>query len=253
VTIRTPIIAGNWKLHHGPSETAAFFAGFLPRLDADLNATVAFFPPSLSLAAARAALAARTDILLGVQNLYWAPRGAFTGEISAPLAADAGATLALVGHSERRHLFGETDADTARKTRAALDGGLRAVLCLGETLAEREADRAFAVVERQLAAVADVLLEEDVPSLAIAYEPVWAIGTGRTALPADASVMHGHLRALLDQRFGLPGREIPLLYGGSVKPDNAGDLLAAPDGEGLLVGGASLEPASFAAICAHAA
>lgn len=248
MTLVAPIIAGNWKLNHGPPETKRFFERFLPLLPA-ATGTVAFFPPAISFASAREALAGRSDVLLGVQNVHWETEGAFTGEISARMAADAGAAFALVGHSERRHLFGETDTDTALKTRAVLDAGMTVILCVGETLEEREAGLAFNVVERQIDAVSGILDSSDLQRLAIAYEPVWAIGTGRTASPADASEVHGHLRAVLDERWGDEARTIPILYGGSVKPDNSAELLAAPDVDGLLVGGASLDAESFAAIC----
>jgi triosephosphate isomerase len=251
VTLRTPVIAGNWKLNFGPSETAAYFESLLPRLPASFAGTVAIFPPSISFAAARAAAASRPEIRLGVQNLHWESSGAFTGEISAALAADAGATLALAGHSERRHLFGETDEEAARKARSAIDAGLTAVLCVGETIDERDEGIAFEVVERQLRA----LLTEDSPPpfefLAVAYEPVWAIGTGRTATPADAAAMHERVRAILAAGYGETIAErIPILYGGSVKPGNAAELLAAPNVDGLLIGGASLDPEGFASICA---
>ena len=250
--MRTPVIAGNWKLNHGPARATAFFADLLPRLDRDLNATVAIFPPALSLAAARSALDGRPDVRLGVQNLYWEDSGAYTGEISAPMAREAGATLALIGHSERRHVFGETDEETARKVRAATAAGLTAVLCVGETLAERDAGKAFERIENQLRAGLAQLDRARIGLLLIAYEPVWAIGTGRTAAPADASPIHAHIRTLLSATFGEAAGRTPVLYGGSVKRDNAAQLLAAPDIDGLLIGGASLDPADFATICAMA-
>jgi triosephosphate isomerase (TIM) len=245
-----PIIAGNWKMHLGPAETAAFFEDFVERLPGPIAGTIVFFPPAISFGAARAALTGRDDILLGVQNVHWEAKGAFTGEISAQMAASAGARLVLVGHSERRHVFGETGEETRRKTEAALSAGLIPVLCVGETIEEREAGRAADVVEAQLS---DALASLDVGTarnLLIAYEPVWAIGTGRTATPADAEEMHGTIRTWLAGRVG--GRtaaDVPILYGGSVKPENAGELLRASDVGGVLVGGASLEPAGFARIC----
>ncbi|MEX2584461.1 MAG: triose-phosphate isomerase [Gemmatimonadota bacterium] len=249
MTIETPVIAGNWKLNHGPSEAAAFFRELLPQLDSGRRGTVALFPPAISFAAAREAAAAAPDILLGVQNVYWQANGAFTGEISASLASDAGARLVLVGHSERRHVFGEGIDDTVKKVRSVFDAGLLPVLCVGEQLDEREAGDARQVVEQQLGAVLDILTAEEAERFLVAYEPVWAIGTGRTASPDDAAEMHGHIRSLLRGRFGSVGDRVPILYGGSVKPENAAELLDAPDVEGLLIGGASLDPHSFASIC----
>jgi triosephosphate isomerase len=247
----TPFLAGNWKMHQGPAETTDFFARFLASYPATPARTVAFFPPAVSLAAARAALEGRPDILLGVQNIHWEEKGAFTGETSAKLARDAGATLVLVGHSERRHLFGETLDETARKTRAALAAGLTPILCVGETLEERERGDAAAVAEAQLSAALEGLGADEAAGVVIAYEPVWAIGTGRTASPADAEEMHLRVRQFLTGRLGDGvGGAMPILYGGSVKPDNAAGLLAAREVDGLLVGGASLDAEGFARICA---
>lgn len=250
--MRAPIIAGNWKLNNGPSATRVFFGEFLPLLPGTFPGSVVIFPPSLSLAAARDALSNRPEIRLGVQNIYWEDSGAFTGEISAVLAADAGATIALAGHSERRHVFGETDEESARKLRAATEIGLTGVLCVGEKLEEREAGLAFEVVERQVSAIADGGRPPPPESLVVAYEPVWAIGTGRTASATDASEMHARIRQLLEELYGSAGVDVPVLYGGSVKPGNASELLAAPDIDGLLIGGASLDPVGFAEICSLA-
>jgi triosephosphate isomerase (TIM) len=248
-----PIFAGNWKMHLGPTEAERFFAAFLPACPHSENRSIAFFPAAVSLAPARAAVAGRGDISLGVQNLYWEAKGAFTGEISASMAVDAGARLALVGHSERRHVFGETSEDTRRKVSAALAAGLAPMLCVGELLDDREAGRAGAVVEEQLRAVFDALEEEEARRVLIAYEPVWAIGTGRTASPADAREMHAEVRSYLDGRYGPSvAAAAAVLYGGSVKPENAAELIAEEGVDGLLVGGASLDPAGFARICATA-
>jgi triosephosphate isomerase len=251
MTLRRPVIAGNWKMNDGPRAARAFFESYLEIYRPRDDRTIVFFPPALSLAAVQESLRAadRSDIGVGVQNIYWEPSGAFTGEISAPIAAEAGAAFALVGHSERRHVFGETSEDTGRKLRAALDAGVVPVLCVGELLEEREAGRAAAVVEEQLAVALDGLPSERVARLLIAYEPVWAIGTGRTASPADAEEMHGRVRQWLARERGAStAAAVPILYGGSVKPENAGGLLAAGDVDGLLVGGASLDPAGFARI-----
>lgn len=237
------VVAGNWKMHHGPSATREFFGrlevpGDGPRL--------LVFPPAVSL---EAAVGSRPEgVEVGVQNIHWEDRGAFTGETSPAMAADAGATLALVGHSERRHVFGETDEEAARKVLAALRHDLTPVLCVGETLDERRAGRVEAVILRQLTAVL-TLLGDDPPPFLVAYEPVWAIGTGETATPADASAAHATLRHRLAQTLGREGAAaVPILYGGSVKPGNAAELMAADDVDGVLVGGASLDPGDFARI-----
>jgi triosephosphate isomerase (TIM) len=241
-----PVIAGNWKMFKGPEETRAFFDQFTRLYSARADRTVAFFPPAISVTTARAALESRPDLLLGVQNIHWEDHGALTGETSAAQARDAGARFALIGHSERRHVFGETDDEVGLKVGAAFRHSLTPVICVGETLTERQAGNVEAVIVRQLiAAIAHIGDRE--PAFVVAYEPVWAIGTGVTATPADASTAHAILRARLSGRFGKAS--IRILYGGSVKPENAAELLAAPDVDGLLVGGASLNPSGFARIC----
>ena len=247
---RRPVLAGNWKMNHGPSETARFFADFLAMNEPADDRTVVFFPPAISFAAAREAVQGRPDVRLGVQNVHWERSGAFTGELSVAMAADAGAELVLVGHSERRHVFGETSEETAKKVRAVLDGGLTPVLCVGETIEERRAERAEAVVAEQLAPVLAILSAEEMAELVVAYEPVWAIGTGVTATPGDAAAMHRAVRERLAQAFGAEAADaVPVLYGGSVKPDNAAELMSQPGVDGVLVGGASLDAQGFAAIC----
>jgi triosephosphate isomerase len=237
------VVAANWKMHKGPDDARAFLTALRPSTG-PRRPLVLVFPPAVSLAAALAAR--RHGIGLGVQNIHWEDAGAFTGELSAPLARAAGATHTLVGHSERRQLFGETDADVARKASAALRHALTPVVCVGETLAERRAGRVDEVILRQLdAALGGLGAGGD---FLIAYEPVWAIGTGENATPQDAGEAHGTLRRRLVERLGPRGRDIPILYGGSVKPDNAAALMAAPDVDGVLVGGASLDPGSFARI-----
>jgi triosephosphate isomerase (TIM) len=254
MSLATPVIAGNWKMHMGPEAAASFFLEFLPLVPDRGRGTVAFFPPAISLAASLNSASDRDDIRFGVQNIHWEEKGAFTGEISGVLAAEAGATLTLVGHSERRHVFGETGEQTRKKVDAALAAGLVPVLCVGELLEEREAGHAAEVVEAQLREALPSLDEAQARRILLAYEPVWAIGTGRTASPADAEQMHGRIRAWLVDRAGAQAAAaVPILYGGSVKPDNARELLATPDVDGLLVGGASLEPAGFARICASGA
>lgn len=245
---RTPVFAANWKMNHGPEAARRYFSEFLPQYPERPGAQLVFFPPALTLHVARDAATERPDISVGAQNVFWEPSGAFTGEVSAPLAAEAGATFALVGHSERRHTFGESVEDTVRKCAAALKAALRVVLCVGETLDERRRGEAEEVVRAQLLPVLDAL-----PAIRgrwmVAYEPVWAIGTGENAAPADAQEMHASIRDMI----GDAAEDTPLLYGGSVKPDNAGALLACPDVDGVLVGGASLDPAAFAAICSAGA
>lgn len=244
---REPVFAGNWKMNYGPAETREFLREFLPLCPRKGDGEIIFFPPAVSLPAAREMLRDRPDVHLGVQNVFWQSSGAFTGEISPSLAASAGADFALVGHSERRALFGETVEDTRRKTLAALEAGLGVIFCVGETLEEREAGKAEAVVRAQLEPVLQAVSGRFGERWMIAYEPVWAIGTGRTATSEDAQGMHGFVRSLL-ARASLGGTAV--LYGGSVKPDNVAALLACPDVDGVLVGGASLDPRGFSEICA---
>jgi triosephosphate isomerase len=226
------LIAGNWKLFKGPAEAAAFCRTLRDiELPADVHVVVC--PPYVSLEAAVQALAG-TEIGVFAQSCHWAAEGAFTGEISAPMLLELGVYGTIVGHSERRQLFGETDETVARRTEAALAAGLDVIACVGETEAEREAGETEAVLRRQVGA-----LSHD-ESLVIAYEPVWAIGTGKTATPDMAQDAHALIKSLLD---------VPVLYGGSVKPENAVELLSQPAVDGALVGGASLEIEAFAAVC----
>jgi triosephosphate isomerase len=198
-----------------------------------------FFPSAVALEAAVLACEGRRDITIGAQNVHWEAKGAFTGELSVPMSREAGARAALVGHSERRHVFGETDDETGRKVRALLDAGLVPMLCVGEKIEEREAGETLAVVERQLGVLRG-LAPEALGSVLVAYEPVWAIGTGRTATPADAAEVHAAIRSTLDGCGAEPAR-MRVLYGGSVKPDNIASLMAEPEIDGVLVGGASLD------------
>jgi triosephosphate isomerase len=226
------LIAGNWKMHKGAAETAAFCTALRERLAELGGVDVAVCPPFVSLDAAVQALAG-TEIAVAAQNVHWAEQGAFTGEVSPAMLLELGVYGTIVGHSERRQLFGETDEGVARRAAAALDAGLWVIACVGETDAERERGDTEAVLQRQVS----VLQRHD--QLVIAYEPVWAIGTGKTATPEQAQEAHAFIRGLLD---------VPILYGGSVKPENAAELLAQPDVDGALVGGASLDVESFAAI-----
>ena len=247
--MKRPLFFANWKMNHGPSEARAYIAAFLRLFAPHADRTVGLFPPALSLSAVRDARADRADILLGVQNIHSQEKGAFTGENSAPMARDAGATLALVGHSERRHVFGETNLDAARKVLIAHGFGLTPILCVGETLAQREMGDAERVVVEQLQVGLDQLQRQSLSQIVIAYEPVWAIGTGRSATPEDASSMHRVIRATLDGISADETGDVPILYGGSVSKKNAESLLRADGVAGLLVGSACLDPEGWAEIC----
>ncbi|HEV8214773.1 MAG TPA: triose-phosphate isomerase [Gemmatimonadaceae bacterium] len=247
--MQRPVLAANWKMNHGPTQARAFVAAFTARWTPHTDRTVIFFPPALSVTSVVHALGSRTDLGVGVQNIWTDDKGAFTGENSAPMAKDAGARYVLVGHSERRHVFGETDEQTALKCAAATRAGLTPILCVGELLAEREAGKTLSVVRRQVSVGLTALDDDTVAAMAIAYEPVWAIGTGRTATPEDASQVHAEIRRLLAARLGERAANIPILYGGSVNTSNAAALLASPGVDGLLVGGASLDVDSWLSIC----
>ncbi len=248
--MQRPVLAANWKMNHGPTEARAFMAAFLASYTPRSDRSVAIFPPALALATVRDALAGRSDIQLGVQNIHAEDKGAFTGENSAPMARDAGAKLTLVGHSERRHVFGETNDATAKKCAAAFRHGLLPMLCVGEKIEQREAGKTEDVVIRQLLDGLSLVDRNDLPRVLLAYEPVWAIGTGRTATPADASAVHLVIRRELESIAGSKqvAAAIPILYGGSVNKENARALLDAKGVDGLLVGGASLDPSSWSAI-----
>src|SRR5262252_9591454 len=248
--MQRPVFAANWKMNHGPSAARAFVAEFTAKWPPRSDRTVILFPPALSVSTVAAALVSRPDIGVGVQNIWTEDKGAFTGESSAPMSRDAGARFVLVGHSERRHVFGETDAQTALKCAAAERSQLTPVLCVGELLAQREQGETETVVLRQLEAGLAKLSAIAIASMAVAYEPVWAIGTGKTATPNDAAVVHDGIREALEAHVGQAATTIPILYGGSVNPGNAGALLAARNVDGLLVGGASLAADDWARICA---
>jgi triosephosphate isomerase len=240
----TLIFAANWKMHLGPEAAREFFQVFLQRYRPMPDREVWFFPSAVSIKTVADLTRDRRAIAVGAQDVYWEDKGAFTGQLSIPMAQEAGARAALVGHSERRHVFGETDDETARKVRALLGHGMAPMLCVGEKIEEREAGQTMAVVERQLGALAGL----DAASLArvtVAYEPVWAIGTGKTATPEDAAEVHAAVRSWLSAR-GVAPREVRVLYGGSVKPGNIGSLMSQPDIDGVLVGGASLDAGDWA-------
>jgi triosephosphate isomerase len=247
--MRRPVLAANWKMNNGPAEARAFMAAFAARWTPRNDRTLIFFPPVISLAALVDSLGSRRDLSIGVQNIWTEDKGAFTGETSAPMAKEAGAAFVLVGHSERRHVFRETDTETGKKCAAAARNGLIPILCVGELLGEREAGTTGDVVLRQLRAGIAGLDPQVVRGMAIAYEPVWAIGTGKTATPDDAAEVHAALREELRSTIGDAATDLPILYGGSVNTRNAKSLLAAPGVDGLLVGGASLDVEGWAAIC----
>jgi triosephosphate isomerase len=243
-SVAAPLIAGNWKMHKGPREAADFCDAFRAELAATPAGDLLLFPSAVALSTVAGHPLA--DVVgVGAQTVHPEPSGAFTGELSAEMAADAGATWALAGHSERRHVFGESDTDVAARVQACLRAGLRPMVCVGETLEERRSGRLEAVLRRQLEAVLGELAETPEDGWAVAYEPVWAIGTGETASSGDARAAHAFLRSVLEQA----GRDVPrILYGGSVKPENAAELLGTEGVDGVLVGGASLDPVSFMAI-----
>jgi triosephosphate isomerase len=243
---RPLIYAANWKMYHPPAVAAAFAARFLELTAPREHRAVWFFPPAVSLQTLAQAVARRADVSVGAQNVHWEEKGAFTGETSCAMVSGAGGRGALVGHSERRHVFGETDVETARKVRAVFAAGLQPMLCVGEKLDEREAGRTEAVVARQLDTVLDGLPTQQAAALVIAYEPVWAIGTGKVAKPADASAVHAFIRTIFE-RHGVSTR-VPVLYGGSVNAGNALGLVAEPEIDGVLVGGASLDAEGWAEI-----
>jgi triosephosphate isomerase (TIM) len=246
--MRHPVFAANWKMNHAPADAKAFVRQFLAYFPRHQDRTVLIFPPALTLHAVTDALRDRPDIQLGVQNIHWEDKGAFTGENSAPIARAAGAKYVLIGHSERRQLFGETEEATAKKTAAAVRAGLTPLVCVGETLAQREEGRTAEVVLGQLRAALSLADPHHIASSLVAYEPVWAIGTGKTASPADASSVHALIRTALRTLTGERGEAVPILYGGSVNSGNATALLAAADVDGLLVGGASLDAEGWASI-----
>jgi len=249
--MRRPVLAANWKMNHGPSEARAFVRQFLERYAARPDRTIIFFPPALSLTTLADALRNRADLELGIQNIWMEDKGPYTGETSAPMSRDAGARYALVGHSERRHVFGESDAEVAKKMAAAVRNGLTPILCVGEKLTERESGVTNDVVLRQLRVGIAALDREAIAGIAIAYEPVWAIGTGRNATPDDAAAVHGILRGALAQDGDRESAaSIPILYGGRVNPANARGLLSASGVDVPLVGGASLDAETWSLICA---
>ena len=241
------IFAGNWKMHHAPADGAGFMREFLAHYQRMQDRTVILFPPALTLPAVVATLKERSDIQIGVQNIHWEDKGAFTGENSAAIARGAGAKYVLIGHSERRHVFGETNEQTRLKMAAAFRAGLTPVLCVGEKLEEREKGKTDAVVLKQLRAAIEGLDAAQVGDMLVAYEPVWAIGTGKNATPGDANAVHAVLKkALLEATERAGG--VPVLYGGSVNQGNVKSLVSEENVDGVLVGGASLDAGGWRSI-----
>jgi triosephosphate isomerase len=245
--MRRRVIAANWKMYKTVREAEAFVDAFLPRVAGLRDVEVVLAPPFPALLAVGRRLAG-SAVALAAQNVNPEQQGAFTGEVSAPMLADVGCAFCIVGHSERRTLYGESDAFVARKAAVLLEHGIRPIVCVGETLEQREQGRTAAVVTDQLAGSLASVPREHATDVVVAYEPIWAIGTGKNATPELAQQVHALIRAALGERFGAAGERIRIQYGGSVKPDNAATLLAQPDIDGALVGGASLEPESFAQI-----
>ena len=242
------VFAANWKMNHGPTDAREFLRSFLQYYPRQADRQVLVFPAAVAISTMAEGLKDRYDVRVGIQNIHWEDKGAFTGEISAAMARDAGAHYALVGHSERRHVFGETDEETQKKVAACFRARLVPILCVGEKLEQREAGETEAVVLRQLRAGFAGADAAQIAQSLVAYEPVWAIGTGKNATPEDASRVHKAIRAELKTLCPEKYLAIPILYGGSVNRANAAHLLAAPDIDGLLVGGASLDAEGWSAI-----
>jgi triosephosphate isomerase len=246
--MRTPFVVGNWKLNKTIAESLALVTELKNQLGAVKGVAIGVAPTFVALPAVAKRLEG-SSIATCAQDCFWEASGAWTGEVSPPLLADAGATWVIVGHSERRQHFGDRSDTVGQKARAVLAAGLGVIVCIGESLAERDAGQTLAVVDEQLAGGLAGLDASVAQRLVIAYEPVWAIGTGRTATPAQAQEVHAHIRSRLSERLGaVAAAEIRIQYGGSVKPQNAEALMAEPDIDGALVGGASLEAADFIAI-----
>jgi triosephosphate isomerase len=246
--MRTPFVAANWKMFKTVHE-AVVFAKELRVIVKDVSdVEIVVAPPFTALHAVAEALRS-TNVGVAAQDVHWEREGAFTGEVSAPMIGDAGGEYVIIGHSERRRLFGETDATVSRKIGAALSAGLTPIVCVGETLDERERNQTLGVLDRQVTAALAGLTGVQVGDLVVAYEPVWAIGTGRNATAAQAEEAHAHIRTRIREAFGDKAAEdCHVIYGGSVKPDNIAELVAQPDVDGALVGGASLDVASFGRI-----
>jgi triosephosphate isomerase (TIM) len=246
--LRRPVIAGNWKMYKTQAESREFFRLFKPLISQSAHCDIVVAPPFTALATAVES-ARGSSIVIAAQDAYWEPEGAFTGEVSMRMVIESGCRAVILGHSERRQYFGETDATVNRKLKAALAAGLQPIVCVGETLDEREGGHNERVLKTQFLRATAALTPGDFSRILLAYEPVWAIGTGRTATPETASESHGYLRRLAREHFGEQNASaLRILYGGSVKPDNIRSLMAQDEIDGALVGGASLDPQSFSSI-----
>jgi len=246
--MRTPVMAGNWKMYKTPAETTAFFEKFRPLVEKSEHCEIVICPPFANLGAAVDAVKG-TRVCVGAQNIAWDREGAFTGEVSGPMLVAVGATHAIVGHSERRQYFGETDETVLQRTEAALEAGLTPIVCVGERLEDREHGATKTVLTAQFTRGIAGLTVDQFAKIVIAYEPVWAIGTGKTATPEMAAEAHRMIRGQVWAKYGSgPATSVRILYGGSVKPDNVKSLMAQPEIDGVLVGGASLDPVGFASI-----
>jgi triosephosphate isomerase len=246
--MRIPFIAGNWKMFKTVQQAVVFVKELRPLVKDVTDVEIVVAPPFTAVHAVAEA-ARNTNIGVAAQDLYWEREGAFTGEVSAPMIKEAGAEYVILGHSERRRLFGETDATVNRKVKAAIDAGLTSIVCVGETLEERERNETLAVLDRQIKDGLQGVTAGQIAELVLAYEPVWAIGTGHHATAAQAQEAHQHIRGRLAERFGRDAADrCHVLYGGSVKPDNIAELMGGTDVDGALVGGASLEVSSFVEI-----
>ncbi len=250
--MRTPVIAGNWKLFKTIAEATSLVNDLKPLVSGTAGVEIVVAPVFTALSRVAEA-SAGSNIRLAAQDCFWEEEGAFTGEVAPKLLKDAGCSHVIIGHSERRQYFGETDESVNKKVKAAIGAGLTAIVCVGETLAEREADKTFAVIETQVRGGLADITAESLKQVVIAYEPVWAIGTGKTASDAQAQEVHAFIRCLVAKLLGQPSADaVRILYGGSVKPDNVKGLMAQADIDGALVGGASLKADSFAAIVNYA-
>jgi triosephosphate isomerase (TIM) len=245
---RRRVIAGNWKMYKTQADARAFFSAFLPLVAGARHCDIVIAPPFTAIPAAVEA-ARGSNITIGAQNVFWEKEGAFTGEIAPPMLVEAGCRYVIIGHSERRQFFGETEQTVSKKTKAAIAAGLTPIVCVGELLEHREGGRTEEICERQFTGGPGALTPEEFSRILIAYEPVWAIGTGKTATPEIAATMHRFLRKCAARKFSPEqAAALRILYGGSVKPDNIQGLMAQEELDGALVGGASLDAKSFASI-----
>jgi len=247
--MRKKILAANWKMNLTHTEAESYFQAFLSEIGHINDVEIVIIPPFIAIPALVSASEKVSFVRIGAQNMHWEKSGAFTGEVSATMLRALYIKYVIVGHSERRTLFGETDEIVNRKVKTALDAGLRPILCVGETLRERDSGQVEEVLRRQLHECLETVMEKDLTEIVVAYEPIWAIGTGRSATPAEAEQAHAFIRSVLAELYGvLAADRVRIQYGGSVKPENAEDLMRQKNIDGALIGGASLDPRSFARI-----